>query len=529
MLWAAGVGAAHESGRQRGSCLTQVAMAARPPQRPVPALPLSERRKLLIAPLKDRGAAEASSSSSRPGTANRRISHSLSDLDIGSCCGPAQGEEPLSSFHALFEFVAYLGAGSMTHVRLAQRRSNGEEVAVKCTCSRDEEVQRFTREEYRLMCELRHPAILGVLGLYEEQPELWIVMELCRNGCLESYVQAHGVFREDAAKGLFFQLLDGVNFLHSKRVVHRDLKPANVLLLDSASKLRIADFNSAKRIGSSSGSSLMLTDRGTHLYSAPELRFGRLWNERVDIWACGLTLFFMLRDCLPFDAEGTGVAKLLLSGKLPDIRWEGMGELVKNAVQQCLTVNMCDRPPAMELLVHPMFSMELVGSSLTRCSPQERHNALRRQSSCISTSVSSAASTLAGGELFDMFLYLPACGLVRLLGRPCLEKPAAAISFASTSSGSRSGYSSMTSSVGVGSEEAPLPRTQTPQRGENSNGKMLRQLALTKCERTLERQFSAQEDPDSPGRTVPRAKAQTGTLRRYWTASPHLNHGGQAN
>lgn len=136
---------------------------------------------------------------------------------------------------------------------------------------------------------MRHPAIVSVHGVCASGSQVWIVMELCKGGCVESYVARCGAFGETLACKLFAQLLQGVNYLHSKRVVHRDLKPANLFLMEDTTTLRIIDFNSAARIGARSDS-VMLTDRGTHLYSAPELRCGRLWNERVDIWGCGVCL-----------------------------------------------------------------------------------------------------------------------------------------------------------------------------------------------------------------------------------------------
>jgi len=180
-------------------------------------------------------------------------------------------------------------------------------------------------------------------------------MDLCNGGSVESRISRHGSFSPGTAQALFLQLLRGMNYLHLKRVVHRDIKPANMMLHRDISILRITDFNSAKRIGNSAGSSVMLTDRGTHVYSAPELRFGRLWNERIDIWAAGLSLYYMVRAKLPFDNQDRAVAKLLSMGQLPNINWDGFPALLRALLQQCLLVDMQDRPPALELLEHPAF------------------------------------------------------------------------------------------------------------------------------------------------------------------------------
>ncbi|CAE8585053.1 unnamed protein product, partial [Polarella glacialis] len=119
------------------------------------------------------------------------------------------------------------------------------------------------------------------------------------------------VLKEADAASCFLQLLQGVDYIHSKRIVHRDLKPANLLLKSEGQLLLvITDFNCAKQIGDSGAR--MLTERGTHHFSAPELRFGRLWNERIDIWSSGLCLYYMLRGELAFNIMDRETAKYMI-------------------------------------------------------------------------------------------------------------------------------------------------------------------------------------------------------------------------
>lgn len=210
---------------------------------------------------------------------------------------------------------------------------------------------------------LRHPSIVQAEMLHMTTAHVCIVLELCEKGCLQTYVEERGPLSEMAITPLFHQMLEAVDYLHKKRIVHRDLKPDNLLLTgggawdkqssDVPSRLKLTDFNSAKRIGESQ--SAMLTFRGTRLYSAPELLLGTAWNERVDIWCCGLCLFFAVRGELPFDCLSPNSKMLLFKGSLPDISWQGMSFLMRHLTLQCLAVDMRDRPPAMELLHHSLF------------------------------------------------------------------------------------------------------------------------------------------------------------------------------
>jgi len=169
----------------------------------------------------------------------------------------------------------------------------------------------------------------------------------------------------------------------------------------------MGDFNSAKQIGCTNFNA-MLTDRGTHLFSAPELRFGKLWNERIDIWACGLCMFFMLHEAMAFDAQSRRVQEAFAAQRRPEIRWGDSSALARNLVEQCLTVKMSDRPPAMELLMHPCFDL----SGEDPCRQLVEDEASRRLTWRTSSSSARARQEQLSESSSDIFLLNLACGLV---------------------------------------------------------------------------------------------------------------------
>jgi len=305
-----------------------------------------------------------------------------------------------------YEVGEVLGQGSMALVRRAVRRSDRKEVAVKCVRSIDEEHRDFTRKEYDLMRNLSHPAIVSTYSKHENSCNIWLCMEYCADGCVESYVERNGVFAEESGQQLLWQFLTGVDYLHCVRVVHRDLKPSNIILTRSASALKICDFNSAKQIGEAEsvdhGGSVMLTDRGSQPYKAPEIRFGALWNERVDVWSYGLCAYFMFRGSLPFNTEARKVHAHWLAGKNPHIFFGNMTEAMQKLVLECLSVSMHDRPAAMELLLHPAFATK---------------ESQRIKSDSSSAAVSDKTSLLPE-------IMLSSCGLLSLCslhGKSCLR------------------------------------------------------------------------------------------------------------
>jgi 5'-AMP-activated protein kinase catalytic alpha subunit len=100
------------------------------------------------------------------------------------------------------------------------------------------------------------------------------------------------------------QIIDGVEYLHSKGIAHRDLKPEN-LLLDSHKKIKIVDFGLSNLY--SEGETLV-TACGSPCYAAPEMIAGKRYNGiDVDIWSSGVTLYAMLVGYLPFEDPNTGL------------------------------------------------------------------------------------------------------------------------------------------------------------------------------------------------------------------------------
>eukprot|EP00928_Gymnodinium_smaydae_P076449 TRINITY_DN59489_c0_g1_i1.p1 TRINITY_DN59489_c0_g1~~TRINITY_DN59489_c0_g1_i1.p1 ORF type:complete len:231 (-),score=40.51 TRINITY_DN59489_c0_g1_i1:279-902(-) len=101
----------------------------------------------------------------------------------------------------------------------------------------------------------------------------------------------------------------------------------------------------------------MLTNRGSGLYVAPEILLGKNWNERVDVWACGLCCYFMSQASLPFDVNHSAVKERLMVGKRVALEWKHpLSDLAQVFIVQCLTVDPTLRPPMLELAQHKIFA-----------------------------------------------------------------------------------------------------------------------------------------------------------------------------
>ena len=134
-------------------------------------------------------------------------------------------------------------------------------------------------------------------------------MEYAEGGELFDYIVKKGRLTEKEAAFFYYQLIEGIEFLHSKMIAHRDLKPENLLLDKDCKTIKIVDFGLSNIYKDSSGSMILLkTACGSPCYAAPEMVEGLKYKGyTVDIWSSGITLYAMICGYLPFEEAETSL------------------------------------------------------------------------------------------------------------------------------------------------------------------------------------------------------------------------------
>ncbi|MHB9118289.1 MAG: serine/threonine-protein kinase [Burkholderiales bacterium] len=157
-------------------------------------------------------------------------------------------------------------------------------------------LERFKREA-QAGGRLVHPNIAAIYDYGEDENTAFITMETIQGRGLKELFDQNQRFHGGEIVRLMTQLLETLDYAHSRGVVHRDIKPSNLILMGDGT-LKITDFGIA-RVESST-----LTQAGTVLgtpsYMSPEQYMGQIVDGRSDLFAAGVILYQFLTGEKPF-------------------------------------------------------------------------------------------------------------------------------------------------------------------------------------------------------------------------------------
>ena len=226
-----------------------------------------------------------------------------------------------------------IGKGSFGKVKLGIFLPNKEKVAIKILdkkkITEKDDLIRIKRE-FEMISKFDHPNIILIAEIFETQERFYCVMEYCEGGELFNYIVKKRRLNEEETSFFFYQLINGLEYIHSLGIVHRDLKPENLLLTDT-NLLKIIDFG-LSNYHDANPDFLLTTPCGSPCYASPEMVSGlRYDGYKIDIWSCGVILFAMLCGYLPFENKDNDILfKKILKCKinLPDYLSEDSKDLI---------------------------------------------------------------------------------------------------------------------------------------------------------------------------------------------------------
>lgn len=299
-----------------------------------------------------------------------------------------------------------IGKGAFGRVYMGMTKT-GELIAVKqvrINTKEDEDHANSIKSEIKLMANLQHPNVVGLIGVEEVGEKLNILMEYVPGKSLHILLERFGAFDEELCKKYTYQMLDALQYCHANHIVHRDIKGRNILV-NTQGVLKLADFGSAKQFdskcyicvlflslltsklfslsplcisfslffgpifslsshtiffhflfyspGMMAKDAPSLTYNYTPLWTAPEVLIGN-YDSKVDIWSVGCVIIEMATAKPPWSEEEFENPFRVLyhignSDAIPAIP-SHFSEQGKAFVRRCLERDPDRRPSAAELL-----------------------------------------------------------------------------------------------------------------------------------------------------------------------------------
>ena len=211
---------------------------------------------------------------------------------------------PGSSFGE-YRINRLLGRGGMGAVYEAVHLTDGRVVALKLLSVELDKMdsrQRFLREG-QTAAAINHPNTVYIYGTEEIDGTPVISMELVPGGTLEDKVKERGPLPVDEAVEDILQVIDGLDAALAAGVLHRDVKPANCFV-NASGVVKIGDFGLSKPVDGEEQQKLTRTGvfLGTPVFSSPEQLLGETLDARSDIYAVGVTFYYLLSGQLPYQS-----------------------------------------------------------------------------------------------------------------------------------------------------------------------------------------------------------------------------------
>lgn len=245
--------------------------------------------------------------------------------------------------------LAKLGEGGMGDVYLARHKALGKDFVVK-TLKPDRRANRTSVKRFfmeaRATASLEHENVVRVQDVgTTAQGMHYMIMQHVDGLNLEDKVSEEGPFEPREAARIALEVAKALEATHSAGVVHRDVKPQNVILGNDGS-VTLIDFGLARNLTDNTRLTRQGGLVGTPAYMAPEMMAREDIDGRVDIFALGLTFYFLITGEAPF--LGSDIHDLFLGKarlKAPELYKGKLSASYRYALQRLLAKDRQDRYP----------------------------------------------------------------------------------------------------------------------------------------------------------------------------------------
>ncbi|KAG8576380.1 hypothetical protein GDO81_009839 [Engystomops pustulosus] len=258
-----------------------------------------------------------------------------------------------------------LGSGQFAIVKRCREKASGKDYAAKFIKKRQSRASRrgVTREEIErevnILQDIQHPNIITLQDVYENKTDVVLILELVSGGELFDFLAQKESLSEEEATRFIKQILEGVNYLHTRKIAHFDLKPENIMLLDkeiAVPHIKLIDFGLAHKIEDGVEFKNIF---GTPEFVAPEIVNYEPLGLAVDMWSIGVITYILLSGASPFLGENKQETLSNISAvnyEFDEEFFSHTSDLAKDFIRKLLVKDTRKRLTIQEALSHPWIT-----------------------------------------------------------------------------------------------------------------------------------------------------------------------------
>ncbi|SCU81780.1 LAMI_0B07646g1_1 [Lachancea mirantina] len=251
----------------------------------------------------------------------------------------------------------FLGEGGFARC-FQMKDDSGKVFAAKTVAKisiKSEKTRKKLLSEIQIHKSMRHPNIVQFIDCFEDDTNVYILLEICPNGSLMDLLKRRKGLKEPEVRFFATQIIGAIKYMHSRRVIHRDLKLGNIFF-DKNYNLKIGDFGLAAVLASDRDRKYTVC--GTPNYIAPEVLTGKHTGHsyEVDIWSIGVMLYALLVGKPPFQAKEVNIIyERIKTGDYIFPRDKPISQEATTLIRDILSVDPLERPSLDEIIDYVWF------------------------------------------------------------------------------------------------------------------------------------------------------------------------------
>lgn len=252
-----------------------------------------------------------------------------------------------------YKYIDLIGRGSFATVYLCHCLKYNNLFAIKRV-----QKHKVADQEINSLITLIHPYIVKLYDKFSDENYHYLVLEYCPNGTIKQKNKL------DYGRFVFYakQILEVIDYCHSQQIAHRDIKPDNIFI-DQYDHVKLGDFGFADQFNSKK---ISIEKCGSLLFFAPEMFENNEFDPfKTDIWALGITFFYMATGRYPYPTCTNEVMRLLIPNFSFNFNGLNVDPSIQSLIMKMTSKNVLFRPTAHKILKFPIFAPQ-VQSKLSR-------------------------------------------------------------------------------------------------------------------------------------------------------------------